>query len=91
MSDNMRMIMSLKCPHCGEELEELPSSILSWVTDEILLLTYDGRCDKCYKNYIISEELHVVSRLVGKDGEDIDRLIDEEDELVDVKKVTLKK
>ena len=53
----MRMIMQLKCPHCGEELEEL----------------------------------HVVSRLVGKDSEDINRLIDEEDELVDVKKVTLKK
>ena len=80
----MRKIMPFICPYCGEEFRELPSSMLNWVTDEILLLTYDGHCDKCYKKYLISEELHVVSRLVGKDNDDINRLVDEEDNLKDV-------
>lgn len=72
------MIMESKCPHCGSEAIEFESPDYEWDMDKECICTWDAVCENGHE-FIISEILTVTSRLVAKDSDDLERLIDEED------------
>lgn len=72
------MIMKLKCPHCGSEnLVEMDPDY-EWDSDTECIVTWDARCE-CGKTFIVSEIAETTSRIVAKDSDDLDRLIEKEE------------
>lgn len=72
------MIMESKCPHCGTEAIEFGTPEYDWYSDRECICNWDARCENDHR-FIISEVLTTTSRLVAKDSDDLDRLIEEED------------
>ncbi len=75
------MKMDLKCPHCGEWIEDYGTPMTGWFDDDTLFMDYDTVCNKCHEHVYIMEELRVTARYVGKDKEDCQDIMDREDGL----------
>ena len=73
------MIMKSACPHCDSESIVFDAPEYEWFSDTECICTWDGHCDNGH-DFIISEVLNVTSRLVAKDSDDLDRLVEEEKE-----------
>lgn len=72
------MIMELRCPHCGSEAIVEQDPDYEWQTGDECIINWDCRCENDH-HFIVSEIVRTTSRLVAKDHNDLERLIDEED------------
>ena len=72
------MIMENNCPHCGSYSIVQMDPDYDWQDDDECVVVWDCKCDHDH-DYIVSEIVKVTSRLVAKDHDDLERLIDEED------------
>lgn len=73
------MIMELKCPRCKSESIALMDPDYDWDSDTECIVTWDAVCGDCKKKFIVSEIVKTTSRLVAKDSDDLDRLVEEEE------------
>ena len=72
------MIMEEKCPHCGSENIQMDVDDEEYNTSTETIVTWDCHCFGCGKDFIMSDVVTVTSRLVAKDNDELDRLIEEE-------------
>ena len=72
------MLMETKCPHCGCENIVMDVDREECVSDTEMIVNFDCRCGNCKKTFIISEVRAVTSRIVAKDNDELDELIDKE-------------
>ena len=73
------MIMDIKCPYCGSENIIDLNMEIEWSNEDEAVNNGYATCDDCNEVFRISEIIKVTSRLVAKDHDDMERLIDEED------------
>ena len=74
------MIMDEKCPYCNSENLRMDVKDEEPNTSTETIVTWDCHCFGCGKDFIMSDVVTVTSRLVAKDYEDLDRLIELEQE-----------
>lgn len=73
------MMMDLKCPRCGSENVAEMDPDYDWDSSDECIVTWDVKCGGCGKTFIVSEVVKTISRIVAKDSDDLDRLIEEEE------------
>lgn len=71
------MMMKEKCPICGSESLDYGSYEDEVVSDVETIREWHPCCDKGHE-FIISEVLTVTSRIVAKDDNELDELIEKE-------------
>ena len=74
----MNMIMDTVCPHCGSKAITFGSPDYEWDADKECICTWDAKCENEHE-FIISEILTVTSRLVARDSDHLDELIELEE------------
>ena len=72
------MIMELRCPECGSEAIVEQDPDYEWQSGDECIINWNCRCENDHY-FIVSEIVRTTSRLVAKDHDDLERLIDEED------------
>lgn len=72
------MIMDEKCPHCGSENIETDVDREEPNTSTETIVNYDCHCYDCGEDFIMSDVLTVTSRIVAKDNDELDELIEQE-------------
>lgn len=72
------MIMDIKCPYCDTDDVTIRSSDYDWTSYDNAVVTWDGKCKRCHMRFVISETISVDSRLVARDSEHLNMLVEEE-------------
>lgn len=70
------MIMDEKCPYCGSEEIEFVEHDVLYECGQVIV-TWKCRCSEGHE-FIASEVYTLASRLIAKDDDELDRLIEEE-------------
>ena len=70
------MMMEEKCPFCGSEDIEFVEHDVLYECGQVIV-TWRCRCSGDHE-FVASEVYDVTSRLIAKDNDDLDRLIEEE-------------
>lgn len=72
------MIMEEKCPHCDSKNLKMTVDDEEHNSPTEKIVTWSCHCFGCGKDFIMSDVVTVTSRLVARDQEELDKLIDEE-------------
>ena len=76
------MIMKDLCPHCGALQEHTQNNEIvdpmEFVTNETIMLKMSRHCEKCGKEYLISEMFEMTSHILARDDAHLDQFIDPE-------------
>ena len=70
------MIMNEECPYCGSEDVSCEDQTKNEGTCDSVIREFVYVCSDCGEHFIMSEVLSVTSRIVAKDYNDLDRLIE---------------
>ena len=73
------MIMSEVCPHCGSEDITYDDQTKNEGSVDGVIREFACTCSDCGESFIVSEVLSVTSRLVAKDYNHLEKLIDMEE------------
>ena len=73
------MIMNEACPNCGSEDVTCEDQKKNEGTCDSVIREFVYVCSDCGEHFIMSEVLSVTSRLVAKDYNELEKLIDAEE------------
>lgn len=68
------MIDNEDCPYCGGDEIDYEGT-QEWINDDDLCIRYTYTCRRCGKEFFGNVKLTVVSRIVGKTDEEVERRI----------------
>ena len=71
------MIMKQKCPYCGSEMMEYDDDDGQYDCDSYLV-AWDCHCEDCGKSFIVSEAYTLSSRIIAKDNDELEELLERE-------------
>ncbi len=72
------MIMDRVCPYCGGKDFSLVERDFEYISDNEYMKDWNVTCLGCRKEFMMSEVHSITSRLVARDLEELDALIDKE-------------
>ena len=72
------MIMKQRCPFCGSEDVAFSRPEYDWECADRCIILWDGKCGDCGEDFISSEVCTVESRLIAKDNDELEGLIERE-------------